>query len=171
MWTSQHLSNDGTRAIILRSSHRRTPPKSSIRLHRLQLVSKHAISASNIVRPSFKREKASFGTKKYNDALQRAFNQAKTRIYFNPDMTNFVTLTYAGADHTPAQVLRDVKILITAERRLRRGRDFKYVYVMEYQSRGSIHVHMICNDIFTLHVNKNGYRSLTNWHHGFNGLR
>lgn len=112
------------------------------------------------------RKQSNFGSKAYQDALQRAFNNAKMQIYFNPDMDKFVTLTYKGTEHTPEQVLYDVKQFIKTERR-NGHTDLKYIYVMEYQKRGSIHVHMITNSAFTTHTNKNGYLSLTNWKHGY----
>jgi len=52
---------------------------------------------------------SSYGTKQYNDSLQRSFNRAKQQIFFNPDMIYFVTLTYQSTDHTPTQVLHNLK--------------------------------------------------------------
>lgn len=153
MWTSQHTSNDGTRSIVLRSHHNRKIPRSKPLQHQ-------------------NRSESVFGTKSYSDALQRAFNKAKMQIFFNPDMTNFVTLTYAGLDHTPEQVLQDVKILIEKESRSDRAKrgQLKYIYIMEYQKRGSIHVHMITNDLFSLQVNRNGYKELIHWQKGFSSV-
>lgn len=159
MHTTLHISNDLNRAIMLRSHHQRNKPR--------QVASKPA-----------KRLEAVYGTKSYWDGLQRAFNKAKMQIYFNPDMTNFVTLTYAKADNTVEEVLQDVKILIKKERRANdrlhpagSGRVTpKYIYIMEYQKRGSIHVHMIANNFFTLQVNKNGYNELANWPKGFSSI-
>jgi len=155
MHTSVLLSHDGNRAIMLRSKHQRNSSRSKA----LQLV---------------KRSEAQFGTKSYRDALQRAFNKAKEQIYFNPDMTNFITLTYAKADNTIDEVLHDVKMLIKTESR--RSRDSgtrlppKYIFIMEYQERGSIHVHMIANQSFTLQVNDNGYNELVYWQKGFSSV-
>lgn len=46
----------------------------------------------------------------------------------------------------------------------------KYIFVLEYQKRGSIHVHMISNNYFTTEINKNGYRSLKYWNHGYTSV-
>lgn len=120
-----------------------------------------------------KRRQSYFGTKSYRDSLQRAFNRAKEQVYFNPDMTNFITLTYAKEDNSIEEVLHDVKMLIKRENRLadraERG-ELKYLYIMEYQERGSIHVHMIANDSFSLQVNSNGYKELTYWAKGFSSV-
>ena len=152
MHTTIHISNDSKRAIMLRSHHDRSKPRKK---------------PSNRV----PRKQAVYGTKSYFDGLQRAFNNAKMQIYFNPDMNNFITLTYAQEDNTIEQVLYDIKQLIRTEQRERAkspggqpgAKTAKYLYIMEYQKRGSIHVHMIANDYFTLQVNRNGYRELKYW--------
>ena len=113
-----------------------------------------------------KRQQSTFGTNSYLDALQRAFNVVKTRVFFNTDMDRFITLTYKGKEHTPEQVLYDVKQLIKTEKR-NHSKPLKYIYIMEYQKRGSIHVHMIANSNFTFRKNKNNYDELTYWKHGF----
>lgn len=153
MHTSVQISADLNRAIMLRSHHRRNTPRPR---------------AKAVV----KRSEAEFNSKSYRDALQRSFNNAKTAIYFNPDMTHFITLTYKGADHTPETVMHDIKMFIKRESRRDRAKrgQIKYIYVMEYQKRGSIHVHMIANDSFLLQVNKNGYRELANWQKGFSSV-
>lgn len=161
MYSSFKTSQDYSRAIMLRSHHPRN---------------KQRLKPS---KPS-KRSESVIGTKNYRDALQRAFNKAKEQIFFNPDMNLFITLTYKGVSHSPEDVLRDIKLLVKKERFLRsknsnpagsgRGRELKYLYIMEYQKRGSIHVHMIANDFFTLQVNKNGYRELVHWRKGFSSV-
>lgn len=115
-----------------------------------------------------KRSEAEFNSKSYRDGLQRAFNRAKTQVYFNPDMQFFVTLTYSGSTHTIEDVMDDMKKFLLKERRA--GHNPKYIWVAEYQKRGSIHVHMITNRGFETHVNQNGYDQLTNWKHGFSSV-
>jgi len=158
MHTSVLISGDLNRAIMLRSHHPRNKPRSK------------AVQ-------SVPRQEAQYGTKQYKDALQRAFNKAKEQIYFNPDMTNFITLTYARADQSIEDVMHDIKMLIKKETRQSSRPDgqsgsktIKYIYIMEYQKRGSIHVHMIANSSFTLQVNSNGYNELTHWPHGFSSV-
>ena len=150
MHTTTIISSDLSRAIMLRSHHPRNKPRSKP----VQRVS---------------RKESEYGTKSYRDALQRAFNNAKQQIFFNPDMTHFITLTYKGVDHTPEDVMLHIKTLVKRESR-RRGEPIKYIWIMEYQERGSIHVHMIANDSFTLQVNKNGYRELKYWQKGFSSV-
>lgn len=161
MFTSVYLSHDETRAIVLRSHHRRNKKRSK-----------------DSSKTPKKRQQSYYGTKSYRDSVQRAFNKAKMQIYFNPDMIYFITLTYRQVDNTPEQVMNDIKTLIRRETREQErscpagsGRKTpKYIYIMEYQERGSIHVHMIANDFFTLQVNKNNYDELVYWPHGFTSV-
>lgn len=135
---------------------------------RLIILESPTYRSARPYRPSqaTKRTEAVFGSNSYLDALQRAFNVVKTRVFFNPDMDRFITLTYKGKNHTPEQVLYDVKQLIKTEKR-NHSKSLKYIYIMEYQKRGSIHVHMIANSNFTFRKNKNNYDELTYWKHGF----
>lgn len=154
MYTKVLLSKDqgdSIRAFVLSSHHRR-----STILGR----SRKDLSDS--------RSESQFGTKSYNDALQRSFNRAKQQVFFNPDMTKFVTLTYAGIVDDVDKVLHDVKMFVKAERR--QNHDLKYIYVLEWQKRGSLHVHMITNSQLTTYTNKNGHPSLTYWSHGFSSV-
>lgn len=50
------------------------------------------------------------------------------------------------------------------------AKPFKYIYVFERQKRGAIHVHMVSNGGFTYQINKNGYRELKNWPHGYTSV-
>lgn len=156
MHSTLHISNDLSRAIMLRSFHQRN-------------------SARVKTKPTNStRKQAIYGTKAYWDGLQRAFNKAKMQIYFNPDMSNFITLTYAENMQDIDQAMHDVKMLIKRTTRLSpagSGRTTpKYIYVFEYQKRGAIHVHMIANDAFLLQVNANGYKELVHWPKGFSSV-
>lgn len=156
MHTKIQQSLDQTRIIELRSTHRRSKTRSKP-LQRKQ------------------RHEAEFGTKSYSDGLQRAFNVAKSHVFFNPDMTYFVTLTYGANVQDLDKVLLDMKVWLTDSRRRRRESganvdEPKYIWVAEYQKRGAIHVHMVCNRFFPVHVNQNGYESISNWPHGFTSV-
>jgi len=159
MHTSTLISADLNRAIMLRSHHQRNAKRS-----------KHL--------QGLERSEAQFNTKSYKDSLQRAFNKAKEQIYFNPDMTNFITLTYKENMQDIAQVLKDVKQLVKYETRANErsypagsGRKtLKYIYIMEYQKRGALHVHMIANTSFTTYRNKNNHLSLKYWTKGFSSV-
>lgn len=150
MFTKTISSSDGTRAFMLSSHHVRSKTRSK----RLQ----HP-----------ERSQAVHNTKSYADGLQRAFNRVKKQVFFNPDMKYFVTLTYKGKNHTIEDVMSDMKIFLKNQKR-KTGENLKYVWVAEYQKRGSIHVHMITNAKFKTHTNKNGYQSLTDWTHGFTSV-
>jgi len=157
MHTSIKISGDLNRAIMLRSFHQRNAKRSK------------PISASQ-------RSEAVYNTKSYKDGLQRAFNKVKEQIYFNPDMTNFITLTYKENMQDLDQCLKDVKQLIKYQTRANERlspagsgpiKPIKYTFILEYQKRGALHVHMIANSSFSLQVNKNGYQSLKYWTKGF----
>jgi len=158
MHTTVTISSDLNRAIMLRSKHQRNKKRSKI----LQQLP---------------RQEAHYNTKSYNDGLQRAFNKAKEQVYFNPDMTNFITLTYAENQQDLEQVMLDIKQFIKYEKRQRsnpvcngRDRKLKYIYILEYQKRGALHVHMIANNSFTTYRNKNGYQSLKYWTKGYSSV-
>lgn len=150
MYTSTYVTKGITddssdiRAVQLSSHHART--------HVL------ARKRTNLTEP---RSESVYGTKSYRDALQRSFNRAKLQVFFNPDMQYFVTLTYRGDTHTIDDVMYDMKIWLKHERRL--NKNIKYIWVAEYQKRGSIHVHMITNAKFTMRKNKNGYDEINYW--------
>lgn len=42
---------------------------------------------------------------------------------------------------------------------------------MEYQKRGSIHVHMIANNALETKMNKYGYREIKGWEHGYTNVQ
>lgn len=123
------------------------------------------IYSHSILKP---RQPSEIGTESYRTACSRAFNHAKQQIYFNPDLTKLVTLTYAKNQTDYNQVLEDVKYLIKKEKR--NNNKIKYIYVLEEQKRGSLHVHMITTNNITTHKNKNGYDSVTFWSHGFSSI-
>jgi len=172
MYTTVTVSSDLNRAIMLRSHHDRTAKRGR---HK-----KNPLLSGCIIRfKQNKRTQSQFGTKAYRDALQRAFNKAKMQIFFNPDMQNFITLTYADNMTDIEQCLKDVKSFMKQQRRANeqltpagsgRSKPIKYIFIMEYQKRGALHVHMIANSVFTLKVNHNGYNSLVHWTKGFSSI-
>lgn len=194
------------------------------------------------------RKLSIIGSDSYKRSLRRAFTRAKLLAFFNPDLTQFITLTYKSNEQNYNKVIDDIKLLIKnhnnniqkqskqknyslidrdyrnrqlelstfpqAEHHLatepeiapellndpRRSRDcgnvdnsgqvvkpshnhnqlkesqtsetnpLKYIYVMELQKRGAIHVHMIANEALKYEVNKNGYLSVAGWSHGFSSV-
>lgn len=136
----------------------------------VMLSSHHKRSKTRSERPRASvRAESVFGSKSYADGVQRAFNDAKTKIFFNPDMRFFVTLTYKGKSQTIDDVMYDLKMFLKKQKR-KTGENLKYIWVAEYQKRGSIHVHMITNGQFITHINKNGYQSITDWTHGYSSV-
>lgn len=170
-----------------------------------------------------KRNQSQLNSQSYNRSLRRSLSRAKMLAFFNPDMIYFSTFTYKLNNHTPEQVVQDIKQFIKYQKKslprdslyslnnnlLDNNRDvlhistrnnkkhiitpavdfphkrlkktssspcgnvqnfeprLKFIYVLERQKRGSIHVHMIHNNFFQTFTNKNGYQSLKYWNHGF----
>ena len=206
--------------------------------------------------PPKPRQQSQLGTDSYKRSLRRAFARSKQLAFFNPDLNQFITLTYKGTNHTPEQVQQDIKNLIKQEKKHRQthtnysqeappitgssqqkkphlaeptnpptlasliriktpqeriaelavdgntngqatendttatklekkkdlggapeevhrneAKPFKYIYIMEYQERGSIHVHMIANECFTYDINEYGHPELKYWAKGFSNIR
>lgn len=101
-------------------------------------------------------------------ARARAFSLAKQKIFFNKDLQQLLTLTYKENMQDYEKLKHDVKIFLKAESRL--GNNPKYIWVVEKQKRGALHVHMIVNNFVTTKVNKNGHFSAVNWPHGFSSI-
>jgi hypothetical protein len=108
---------------------------------------------------------------KRNDNIARTRTQIRRLVNSNQDFTKFVTLTFA-------ENLQDIK---TANRHFNkfimrlsyRYSDLKYLAIIEFQKRGAIHYHFLCNlpyienqtlrDIWTFgHVKINKIKNVTN---------
>lgn len=81
--------------------------------------------------------------KNRREVLNRARNKIIRLVNCNPDLTTFVTLTYAIN-------MQDLKLSKMHIKKFIKDmqRDFpvyKYLYVLEYQERGSIHYHILSN--------------------------
>lgn len=128
------------------------------------------------------RQLSKIGSEAYRTSLLRAFARAKMIAFFNPDMDQFITLTYKANQLDPNQTLYDIKKLIKKEKYLHmqskktnthiknQQQTLKYLYVFERQKRGAIHVHMMANRGFTTRENQNGFPELVNWSHGFSSV-
>lgn len=115
------------------------------------------------------RQLSVVGSDSYKRSLRRAFTRAKYLAFFNPDLNTFITLTYKANEQSPTKVIKDMKNLVLQHKKHHK-KPFKYIYVMEVQKRGAIHVHMICNDVLDYVVNKNSYRSVKYWKHGYSSV-
>lgn len=81
--------------------------------------------------------------KNRKETLNKARNEIIRLVKCNQDMTTFITLTYA-------ENMQDIKKskddLSKCFRLLQKFfPNFKYLYVLEFQKRGAIHYHVLCN--------------------------
>lgn len=124
------------------------------------------------------RLQSQLGTDSYSRSLRRAFSRAKQLAFFNPDLTQFITLTYKANQTDLQQALLDIQILIKYQKRLiekqtktTKTPTFKYIYVFELQKRGAIHVHMVANDFLATKM-VNGRLNVLGWQqHGFSDVK
>lgn len=80
---------------------------------------------------------------KRKDSLNRTRNEIRRLINSNPDFSKFYTLTFA-------ENITDVKIankhfskfIMRMEYRYKK---FKYIAIIEFQKRGAVHYHFLCN--------------------------
>lgn len=107
-------------------------------------------------------------TESERSARSRAFSTAKYKIFFNSDLKYFITLTYKENMQDYDQLKTDMKVFFNSEKR--KGKEPKYLWVVEKQKRGALHVHMICNDFFTVKKNKYGKLTIPTWKNGFTNI-
>lgn len=110
------------------------------------------------------------GSESYKRSLRRAFNRAKLLAFFNPDLTQFITLTYKNNIQDPQIVLEHVKQMINTHNKNPKTKPLKYIYVLELQKRGAIHIHMVANEVLELQKNRNNYWSVKAWKHGYSSV-
>jgi len=144
-----------------------TSQKMSFILQKSNYFYSHDDNSSD--RASLPRQLSEVGTESYQRSLRRAFSRAKLIAFFNPDLTRFVTLTYRKNDNTPQEVVYDIKVLIKNHNN-NSTTPLKYIYVMERQKRGSIHVHMVCNESIITKRTPKGF-GVKHWPHGFSDVR
>ena len=87
------------------------------------------------------------GTTDKNKNRRQVLNAARNNIIrlvnSNKDLLSFITLTYAENMKDLSQSKADLhKCINKIQRNIK---VFKYLYVLEYQERGAIHYHMLCN--------------------------
>jgi hypothetical protein len=87
-----------------------TPSRTSFLLQK----SNYAYSNPNPQPQPYKpRPLSKVGSDSYNRSLRRAFSRAKLLAFFNPDLTQFITLTYKHNIQDPNKAIQDIKNLIT----------------------------------------------------------
>lgn len=94
-----------------------------------------------VKRKNLKKEKDNYS--KRADNIRRANSNLRRIIRANSDLTTFMTLTFA-------ENLKDIKIAnklfqVWIKKMKRIDPDFKYVAVPEFQKRGAVHYHVLCN--------------------------
>lgn len=119
--------------------------------------------------------------KNRRETLNNARNMIIRLVNCNPDLLTFITFTYQENMQDIAQSKYDLKKCIKDIRK--DFKNFKYVYVLELQERGSIHYHMICNFPIPVKTAKTKERKTddqkiferqfanTYWKHGFVDIR
>lgn len=81
--------------------------------------------------------------KNRREVLNRARNNIVRLINCNPDMMTFISLTYR---ENMQDLQLSKKHLNKLFKELNRDfENFKYLYVLEFQKRGAMHYHMLCN--------------------------
>ena len=81
--------------------------------------------------------------KNRKEVLNKARNEIIRLVNCNPDLKTFISLTYKENMQDLKLSKIDLAKCIKMLQRFFPG--FKYLYVLEYQERGAIHYHMICN--------------------------
>ena len=125
------------------------------------------------------------GTTDKNKNRRQVLNAARNNIIrlvnSNKDLLSFITLTYAENMKDLSKSKADLhKCINKIQRNIP---DFKYLYVLEYQERGAIHYHMLCNypiDFECVHSNRRKPQCqkeaenrfmIDYWPHGFVDIR
>lgn len=135
------------------------------------------------------RTQSQLGSLSYQESLKRAYTRAKLLAFFNPDLTQFITLTYKENQLDHQTTLHHLKQFFKYQKNSIKNRNTqnthslpphkkttkkipkpKYIYVFERQKRGAIHVHMLSNDSLQLETNKNGHLSVKYWPHGYSSV-
>lgn len=119
--------------------------------------------------------------KNRRETLYKARNNIIRMVNCNPDLTTFITLTYA--ENMQNLQLSKYHLKTFFKMMQEDFTNFRYLYVLEYQQRGAIHYHMLCNlyiPVDTAKPNerkKEGQKILENqfhdmyWPHGWVDIR
>lgn len=96
--------------------------------------------------------------KNRKEVLNKARNNIIRLVNCNPELCTFITFTYASNMQDLKQSKEDLRQCIRYMQKFWKG--LKYLYVLEYQRRGAIHYHMLCNIPMTIKTARNGeYKS------------
>ena len=96
-------------------------------------------------------------------ARRRAFRLAMRKVWLNPDLNYFVTLTYKKQHENYQMILDDLKNFFTR-------RKVPYIATVERHKSGNFHVHCICGEIATTSL-RPGKLSAVHWSKGFSDVK
>lgn len=100
-----------------------------------------------------------------NKTASRARQRIRRLANANPALTKFVTLTFAENikdNQTANKLFKDFILRLRYYCRKNKQSNLKYICVVEYQKRGAIHYHMLCN---LPYIKKSELADI--WKHGF----
>lgn len=97
------------------------------------------------------------------ESKRQAFKRASDLLFFNDDLTYFLTLTYKIQHKDYKMILNDIKNFSRKENGL------KYIGVVEKHKSGNYHLHLITNKIGLVSY-KEGKLSAKNWTKGFSDV-
>lgn len=80
---------------------------------------------------------------KRKDSINRTRNEIRRLINCNPDFSKFYTLTFA--ENIPDVKITNKHFSKFIMRMEYRYEDFKYIAIIEFQKRGAVHYHFLCN--------------------------
>lgn len=89
--------------------------------------------------------------------LNKARNNIIRLVNSNPDMQTFITLTYKENMQDLSKSKKHVNYFF--KKLSKDNPNLKYLYVLEYQERGAIHYHILCNLKLGLKTAKRGRKS------------
>lgn len=113
-----------------------------------------------------KRNYSQSGGPKNNNLTNNTVETTKTHESLSVNVANTKSQTLSEKANTKQKSHRR-----TEEVHRNKANTFKYIYVMEYQKRGSIHVHMICNNWLEYDSLRVGKLSVKLWDKGFSDVR
>lgn len=99
------------------------------------------------------------------ESAARARNLLKRKLYLNPQLDTFITLTYRKQNATPRMILDDLKNCFSRKHR-------QYVAVIEKHKSGNLHVHAIVNwDECNFIMNEHKHYTFPDWTKGFSNVQ
>lgn len=152
------------------------PARGNLRKHNHELCSVSPCSAYQSVQCGETEHNSQQNQTDQPSSFQTEYSGNKTPSASLPDSIsgkNFPGTNFSGTNYSKGNTNEEFSppaIKGQGRGKLRSTKP-KYIWVMEYQKRGSIHVHMIANDFFTFQKNKYGHLEMKHWEHGFSNVK